>query len=436
MTTLNRTALPLALTLALASGVTTPAFGLVEIARGLVLLQTTGSVTYDSYFLGTVDNAPDYIYTVAPALLYTRHAGRAQMSLSAGMAFNWYDRNTEYDSEDLRASASIELPTVDGARFTGEASASYSEETVVDFFLNDRVPTKTTSAGFVLKYRPGLKIGVAEIFRYSNTERDIYSSQDFINNNLSFTYYDFLEKTNLSFEHGLTLTSSSGDNIRGAELDQTSNSFSLTLARPVYGEVMGGISYGHNILTRSADETSAGQTRSSSNFVSLTLDGPFLPPRRFPKLKSSASLSYQQSNSLGINDTGGKFLAGSLSLSWNARERTSFNIGAARSLDLTANDFSVENTRVSAGFAQQIGLSTSLTGSVGYGWSTFRGSSRTDNTLNASLGLSRGFNKHLSAGVNYTYMLNQNDSAGVQTTRFAPRDFERHTVNAFISTTF
>jgi len=436
VTTNTRTALPLALTVLLASGAASPAFGLVEIARGLVLLQTTGSVTYDSYFLGTVDNKPDYIYTVAPNLQYSRRAGRAQIGLSAGMAFNRYDRNKEYDSDDLRASASFELPTVEGARFTGQASASYSEETVVDYFLNDRVPTETTSAGFTLAYRPGLKVGLSETFRYNTTTRDIYSNQDFLTNNFAVTYYDFLRKTNLSFEHGFSMTSSSGDNIRGAALDLTSNSFSVSLSRPLYGEVIGGITYGHNIISRSGDETSVGQTRSSSNFFSLTVDGPFLPPQRFPKLKSAASLSYQQSNTLGINDVGGKFLAGSVSLAWNARERTSFNVGATRSIDLSANDFSVENTRVSAGFAQQIGYSTSLSGSVGYSWATFRGVSRSDNALSANLGLSRSFNKYLSAGVNYTYTLNENDSAGIQTTRFAPRDYERHTVSAYISTTF
>jgi hypothetical protein len=100
------------------------------------------------------------------------------------------------------------------------------------------------------------------------------------------------------------------------------------------------------------------------------------------------------------------------------------------------SDLSVENTRVGGGFDQQIGRSTGLNGSVGYTWSDYRGVSRSDSTLDANLGISRSFNKYLSAGASYGYQNNQNTSSGFQPGRFAPRDYERHTATGSVTVTF
>jgi hypothetical protein len=430
-----RNALRAALPLLLAS-VPATSFSFVEIARGALLLQTTGSVTYDSYFIGTVDNDPDTIYSLYPSLRYTRNAGRGTISASAGVAFNRYETNTDLDSDDIRANFSIDLPTVEGARLDGNFTVDYSEATTVDLFVNDRVASETLSTNLAFKYRAGPRVTIAESFAYSESSREIYSDQEMISNQLSLSYKGFLRGTSLILSHGVTFTESSGDNFRGVGLDQEAHNISLGLSRPLYGEVNGTLSYGYSLLRRSSGETVNGETDNSSAYVSASIDGPFLPRNRFPKLTSSASLSYSQSATAGINDGGGKFLAGNLNLAWSARPRTKLHVRASRSLDLSVSDLSVENTRVGGGFDQQIGRSTGLNGSVGYTWSDYRGVSRSDSTLDANLGISRSFNKYLSAGASYGYQNNQNTSSGFQPGRFAPRDYERHTATGSVTVTF
>jgi hypothetical protein len=431
-----RNALRAAVPLLLASTAPALCFGFVEIARGALLLQTTGSVTYDSYFIGTVDNDPDTIYSLYPSLRYSRNAGRGSINASVGVVFNRHDLNKDLDSDDLRANFSIDLPTVEGARLEGNFNIDYSEATVVDLFVNDRVASETLSTNLALKYRLGPRMTLAESFGYSEATREIYSDQEMISNQLSFTYKGFLRGASLILTHGVTFTETSGDNFVGVGLDQEAHNVSLGLSRPIYGEVSGTLSYGYSLLRRSSGETINGETSTSSAYISASIDGPFLPRNRFPKLTSSASLSYSQSATAGINDGGGKFLSGHLNLAWAARLRTKLHIRASRSIDLSVSDLTVENTRIGGGFDQQIGRATNLNGSVGYTWSTYRGVDRSDSTLDANVGISRSFNKYLSAGASYMYQNNQNTSTGFQPGRFAPRDYDRHTATASVTVTF
>jgi hypothetical protein len=428
-----RAALPIVVIPALASS----CFGFIEIARGVLLLQTTASATYESYFLGTETNDPDTIYTLFPTLKYTRNAGRAHLAGSVGVAFNRYGKNTEFDSDELRANASIEIPTVEGSRLEGVFSIGYNESTDVDILLNDRIASETFSVNFSLNYRLASRIIVKEQLSYSSSAREIYSDQDVISNQLSVTYSDFLRHTSLVATHGFNYVKSSGDNVAGVALDQQSHDISLGLHRPIYGEVIGNITYGYSMLLRSDEERFGGDDTFASSFIGIGVDGPFLPVRRFPKLQSSASLSYRQSSVVGVGDTPGRYLSGNLGLSWSAREFTSFSVNASRSIDLTVSDRTVEYTRVGAGFNQQFGRSTNLNGSVGYTWSDTRGVDSSNDTLEAALSLGRTFNKYLSASVGYSYVDNQNSSVPeFRAGRFAGRSYERHTVTGSVTATF
>jgi Putative beta-barrel porin 2 len=417
--------------------IVTTSYGFAEIARGSLLLQTSGSVTYDSYFIGTTENSPDTIYSLYPSLRYSRSAGVGTISASTGVAFNRYDENSDLDSDDIRASLAVTLPTVEGARLDGSVGLDYNEATVVDLQLNDRVATQTRSAAVIFNYRLADRVSLSESLSYANSTRDLYSDQELFTNRLSVSYKGFLRGTSLIGSHAMAMTKTSGDNFTGGRgLDQQSHNFSLGLSRPIYGDVSGSISYGVNILKRSAGETTRGDDSTSSGYLSASIDGPFLPRNRFPKLTSSASFTYSQSSTAGFNDDGGKFLSGSLSLAWSARERTKLQVRATRSLDLTINDLSSENTRISGGFSQQIGRSTSLSGEAGHSWSTIRGIDREDTILDASLSLSRTFNKYLSANLGYTYQIVDTSASGIQPGRYAPRDYDRHTATISATVTF
>ncbi len=437
MITKHRIALRATLPLLLAPVAATTSYGFAEIARGSLLLETTASATYDSYFLGTAENDPDTIYTLHPSLRYSRNAGRGTINASAGMAFNRHQKNTDVDSDDIRTSLSISLPTVQGARLDGSFNASYNEATVVDIAVNDRIATETFSAGLGLNYRTGDRTRLTESFAYNNSTRDNYSDQETFTNRLAFIYEGFLRNTSLNLAHSMTLTNTSGDNFTGVGLDQQSHYFSLGLTRPVYANIIGSLSYGYSILERSSAEAGPFDNKTTSSYINASIEGPFLPRRYFPKLDSSASLSYSQSAFAGLNDNASKFLSGNISISWQARERTSFNVKATRGLQLSAADTATENTRASAGFDQSIGRSTNLSGGVGYSWVSHRGSVRKDTILDAGLSLSRNFNKYLRASLGYTYEDNNSDATGFQpTTRFAPRNYERQTATGSLTVTF
>jgi hypothetical protein len=432
----SRLVLPISLAAFLAAAGSPHCFGFAEIARGALLLRTTGSATYDSYFLGTTSNDADVIYTVYPALEYSRRAGRAQLFGSAGMAVNRYDENSDLDSEDLRLNGSVTMPTAEGSRLEGSFGLSYNEATVVDLFVNDRVPTKSFSANLNFDYKLSSRMTLSETLSYGYTLRELYSDQELLSNQIELTYDNVLRDASLFFTHTFTRTASSGDNELRQDLDQFSNSISVGLSKPIYGDVRGRASVGYSLFTDSAGDAFERDRDKGSAFVELGIDGPFLPRNRFPKLKSSASLSYQQSQRAGIGDTAGRFLGGNLSLAWEARQRTQLYIRGSRSIDLTVSDFTVERTQISGGFNQQIGLSIGVNGSVGYSWNDFRGRDRTDNVLDANLGAGKAFNKYLSVGANYTFQQVENSGADVIRTRFSGRDYTRHVATGSITVTF
>jgi hypothetical protein len=436
-------ALTSALTALLACSVASNSYGFAEVARGALTLETSARLTYDSYFIGALSQGDDdYYLSVGPTLRFSRRAGLGELSAFAGISVVRYDTYSNFDSEDFTAGFRADLPVASGSRLTGGMDLSYTESTVVDAEVMDRVPTKAMTASANLRYQLGLKTSLIDTVTYSKSDRSAYSDQTLFANDLSFSYTDFLGGTSLRLTHGYANSKSSGENFLGADLDQESNAFSASLSRPIVGPLTGEVTYGYRILDRAAQETTIGQTENSGAFFTATLSGPFLPPSRFPKTKSSASLSYQESLTPGINDTGEKTLTGSIMLDWEARERTSFNFNASRSVGLSANDLSVENTDVSLGVKQLIGLRTSVNGSVGYLWRSFRGVERNDETFQAGVTLEYGINRNWNAGLGYNYSRNKTDAAGLISTfpsygfRMRPENYERHLASVSISNVF
>ena len=439
----NRTLLKSALVALLGSAVAvTEGFAFAEVARGALTLETQASLTYDSYFIGaTTVGDDDYYATLRPTLRWVRRAGIAELSASAGVAVIRYDTYDRFDSEDLQAAFRAELPFVDGSRMSGFFDVSYSESTVVDYDVMDRVPTESIRASLLLDYQLGVKTSLTERFSYQKSDRSLYSDQEILTNNLSFVYSDFLHGTSLRLGHEFIRTTSSGINLLNADLDQTSHSVYSSLSRPLYGPLRGEVTYGYRVLDRSAQENFIGQTESKGGYFGVTLSGPFLPPSRFPKVQSSASLSYREAPSLGINDTGQRTLTGDARLAWQARERTSISLAAGRTVDLTANDLSVENTRVSASVEENIGIATTVNASLSYNWRKYRGFDRDDRTLNATLSANYQLTRYWSAGASYMYQDNESEGRDIIVTqnpfyRARPASYERHVVSVYVRNVF
>lgn len=437
----KRSALATALIVATTSAtLSVKCFGFAEVARGALTLETEGRVTYDSYFLGAKKiGDDDYYASLRPQLRYVRKAGLAEIEAFGGVSIVRYDTYKEFDSEDINAGFRSQLPVSEGSRISGDVSLNYNESTTVDYTVLDRVPTRNASAQASLRYALGLKMALSDSINYSRTLRTQYSDQEVFGNDVSFSYADFLYGSTFSLSHGYTRTTSSGDNVLGADLDQHSNSVSGTLSHPLAGQLTGAFTYGYRILDRSQAESVTGQKRQEGSFFSATLNGPFLPPRYFPKLDSSMSLSYQESRSPGINDLGGKTLTGSIGLRWAARERTKLNFQANRSIDLAANDYSVENTNVSLGITESVGIAHQFSGNVGYTWQKFRGVDRKDNIFNASLTYNYSLSRYWSLGASYTYQKNDTNTNGPTLQpgfRTPYQNYERHTVSVYVTNTF
>ena len=425
----------------------TPVRALVEFPSGRISLQASATGTYDSYMIGTQNRGDDYYATFVPRLSYDHLIGPTQLNIYGAVSMIRYMNNPQFNANDLSAGISSSLPVVEGSRLSGRFGASYNESTQIDPIVNDRIPTKNYQFDFSAGYRTGLKTSLTDSVNYSRNEREIYGNQTIWSNNLGFTYSDFLEDTNLTLTHGYTRTKSTASdyskfidpelagNIPRSDLNQNANSLNVGVAHPVYGQIIGEASYGYMVIHRGASETIGGETTQKSSVYTFNLTGPLLPPTRFPKIESSATLSYSQSQSPGINDTGNKTLTGNARLAWNARERTRVSLGASRSTSLGANNFSLDTTQVDFGVLENIGLATSLNFTASYVWRTFRGINRHDNDINAGVSLNHSLTKHWSVGANYTYQNNNTNTpaSSFQAVRYQLDDYTRHVVSLSVT---
>ena len=410
-----------------AFALTTTTFAFTEIARGSLTLSTTGRVAYDSNLSGNASGEGDTVFTLAPTLNYNRAVGLGTISASAGVAINRYADLSAFDSEDLSASLRISLPTPDGARQQGGFSAGYSDKASIDETVGDRIRAKTWNAGFSGTYRAGPRVDLRGSFNYADTTRDTYTNRTQWGGGLGFDYTDFLGGFGLEGDYRYSSTESSSY-LAIRAIDQSSHSLSSGLFYRFVNGLRASANVGYRWIDRSAFETSAGSTSSKSMTFGLHLNGPFLPPSRFPKLTSSFSIGVEKGQTLGLDDNGSATVVGSLGLSWQARERTALTVSVSRSQGLsTANESSVDNT-VSLGLSQRIGDRTSLSASIGQDWSSYPVSGRSSSHTRGALNLGYSLNRHWQAGAGYSLTFARGSGNA--------RDYDRHLVSAFVSSTY
>ncbi len=404
-------------------------FAFAEIARGALTLTTTGRVAYDSNISGNATELDDTIFTLAPTLEYSREAGLGSINASLGVAINRYVDLSAFDSEDIYASVRIGLPTPEGAREQGSLTAGYTDSTDINEDVGTRIRSKTWNAGFSGTFRAGPRTNLRANFAYSDTTRDVFSDREQWSAGVGFDYSDFLGGFGLQGDYRYSDTQSTRVlGLAGTSIDQTSHHVSSGLFYRFVNGLRASADVGYRWIDRSASETPSGKTSSNSATFGLRLDGPFLPPSKFPKLKSSFSLGIQQGQTLGLNDSGSTTLVGDLGLSWQARERTSFSVSASRRQDLAVTNQSTVRNSVSLGATQRIGARTSLTASIGQEWTTYGGTGRDDRRTRASLNLGHAFIRDWQAGVGYALTLSRSSADTF--------DYDRHVVSGFVSYKF
>jgi hypothetical protein len=415
-------------TTAIFSLITASAMASIPVGRGEISISATASGTYDSNVLGNRTSFEDYYGTFAPRVAYIRKAGKIEADASVGVSFQRWVDHTDYNTEDLNASAALNLSKDSFTNLTGSLTAGYNESFDVNNDVNTRIRAKATtfSGNATLVTGPRTDVGITGTF--SNAERTGASDQRSISGGASFHYNDFLYGTRLGLLYDYSDTSSSGDNFLGVDINQNSHQVSLDLSRPIYREIRGNVRYGYRILNRSALETTTGDTRETSNVFSAGIDGPFLPERSFPKVKTHFSISYSDAASPGINDTGSKQLSGDISASWEARETTSITLGASRGQNLSVTDLTVISSSVRASIQQKLRYNLSGTAGVSYNWNTYRGVTRRDEVLSSDAGLNYTFARTWSANANYKYTSTISDQRA--------SEFVRHVATVGVSHTF
>jgi hypothetical protein len=400
----------------------------IPFGRGELVVSASVMGTYDSNLTGRRGAQDDYFGTFAPRVSYLRRAGKIEADAAVSVSVERYLDHTEFDSENLNATVSLHLSPTSFPNTTGLVSAAYTESYDVDVDVNERIKTATTTFSAETGLRTGPRTSVSFQAGYSNLSRVGASDQEMFNGGATFNYHEFLEDNTLSFIYGYTQAESSGENLRGVGLDQKSHSFSASLSRPLYRDVTGRIGYGYRILDRSQAETLVGVSRQTGTFFNAGIDGPFLPERLFPKIKSRMAISYEDARTPGVNDVGGKQIAGDLNLSWQARETTLVSVGATRAQRLSSTDLTVVSTGTRISVDQQLRIN--LSGNVGasYNWESYRGVVREDRILSFNTGLNYTFAHSWASSATYRY--NSNSSNAFVS------DFVRHQVTLSLAYTF
>jgi hypothetical protein len=364
------------------SALTSSAVAGIPFARGEINATASAAATYDSNVFGTRDATEDFYGTLSPRFLYSRRAGQIEAAASVGIAFIRYADQTQLNADNVDAVATLRTATADARNLAGSVSTAYRETSEVSPDINARVKSKsyTFNGEATLLTGPRTDLGVKA--DYTDTRRDVASDQQLLATVLRYGYKDFLVGNNLNLIGTYDETRSSGRNLRSAPLDQTSYSVSAGLGRAFFRDrIQGRFSYGYRVLHRSRAETSTGTTSQSGPVFNASLDGPFLPERYFPKIKSKFVLSYDESSTPGVNDTGNKTLTGLLSLTWQARETTTVSFSATRSQRLSVDDLSVVSSTLLLSLEQVIRYNLRGTVSAGYNWDAYRGVDRSDETV-------------------------------------------------------
>lgn len=382
---------------------TSHAFAAIPVGRGEVSFDISASATYDTNVTGGRNGPDDYRGTLSPHANYARRAGLLEADANLSLSSNRYVDQTQFDSDDVQADVTLKLSEKAHANFSGSFGASYSENFTVNRDINARIKSKTAAANGQALFVTGPRTRFGGRGSYSKSLQSGASDQEMWMGGVNFDYSDFLDRTALNLKYDYTETHSSGDNLLGVDLDQNSHLFSAGLSRPLYQDVTGRVSYGYRILNRSAAETATGVTQDNGTVLSASVEGPFLPPRMFPKIQSRFSISYEDAATPGINDTGTKQISGNLGLSWLARPNTTVSFDANRAQRLSITDFTVVSTTVQLRLNQKLRYNLDGMLGAGYNWETFKGVARSDEILSFDASLNYSFARNWRAGATYRF---------------------------------
>lgn len=402
------------------------AHAFAEIENGALNLATTGAVEYDSNIQGIPQGDADFIYSLYPDLLYKENQSQLKVDAGAGVTFERYQKYTEYNSNDADGHLNLDLAPDQGLPLSGLLNIGYAETSDVDYDLNQRVHAKALTGLLNATYPIGTKVTFDVNGSFNRIDRGSDGTQEFEGAGATLNYNEFLQAVNLSLEYNrLESTASSVDGT--PPIDQESNSYAIAVSRPIYDDLKTSATYGYRFLDRSAQETDFGQTNVDGPFYSVEVDGPFLPPRLFPKLKSSLSIAYERASTPGIDDEDSNRLVAAASLSWEASDTTKLSIKASHSQELSSTDLTVISTDCFAEISQGIGHFVHADVGGGYEHRQYIGIERTDDVGTGYVRLVYKATKSLEVGLSDQIHATSSDDVLAAYTRNVARLYATYT---------
>lgn len=375
--------------------------GAVGVGRGEITLGVTAAATYDSNPGGQRDADDDIYGTLTPQLGYTRRAGRIEAEAAASLAIVRFAEQTASDAENASLSATLRLAGAASPKTSASLRGAYTETTDVNADLNARLRAANTSVTAEAAWIAGPRMNFGLTGTYLDSVNDGASDAETVTAGATYGYRDFFYGNSLFSGYTFQSVRSSGENARGAALDQTSHEASAGLGRPLFRDVYGRFGAGYRILERSRAETAAGDDRSAGMTLQASVDGPFLPRRYFPKVKSRASLSYADAATPGIDDPGTKHFGADVSIVWDAGPHTVVSLGVDRSQRLSVLDYTVLSTGARLTLSQRLRHNLDGSFTASHNRESFRGLVRSDRRTGVQAELTYALRAHWRATLSY-----------------------------------
>lgn len=357
---------------------TLPVFSFFEIARGEIILNTTGQVTYDSNIFARNDAEGDLYFSLIPELQFLRHAGRGTIDARAGVDITRFIDFSDEDYEDLHATLDVTYPVTPGSPLAGEAFAGVTERSEVNDYLNTRVKQTETGIGTDSFYQFSERLALRNNLAFEDTDVEGFSGTQTYGGSLGLQWI-YSEKLSFFSDYRLEWDKSDGeDTLQGREVDNTNHSI-------LFGAI--------------------GVLR--------------------PRITGTASVGYQQTNSRSDEpDTG--LIITAIALNWAWRPKTDLILEASRELEVSPTDETVERSDLTLGLEHDVDEKISLTGKAGFRLLDFRSSDRQDNALLAGAGIRYIFTRYWNAGADYDFTYNASTIDEIDYTRQLIRLFTRY----------
>ena len=354
------------------------------VGNGILNAQAETVFNYSTNVESRRDGSSASYLNLSPSLLYERSAAVLKTTGSAGVTFerrlsgripngNLFQGNLNLTSDQsLWPTAAL------------RARATYSEAYTDDLNVNTRVLNRYTGLGLGADWSLGSRSSATFTTEFRRTDSELFTQQD--SWNIGTVLSVMLPRDRSVFtDFSRQQTTSTARRPGSARLDQETWNYSMGMAQSFASGARASLAVGYMDMHRSSQETGDGFPGQRGPTVKAQIDGPFLPPRRFPKMTSRISLSYGYGQQPGLNDRGSSRLTGEAAVGWNARPFTRLELSAARTRSLTIEALTADSTNVNASVSQTVGGKLTLAAFTGYQWLTIRGVHRDTEAFTAGL---------------------------------------------------